>query len=123
MSILACKGVRYFSQGDETAFFNWIGRISCVVRFEGNGDTLYLHVRGSRVADRDLRELLALFYRYRMPMGQLAQFESPRNRTWFARPGMYWFARVWGSEDVAKKSAKPRLRKQARAKRIRGTPR
>jgi hypothetical protein len=94
MPILACKGVRYFSQGDETAFFDWIGRISCVTRFEGARDTLSLHVRGTRIADRDLRELLALFYRYRVPMKQLAQFENPRNRTSFARPGMYCFARV-----------------------------
>jgi hypothetical protein len=119
MPILACKGVRYFSQGDETAFFDWIRRISCVTRFDGAGDTLYLHVRGSRIADRDLRELLALLYRYRMPMKQLAQFESPRNRTWFARPGVYWYARVWGAEGVAKKSAKLRIR----AKRVRRSPR
>ena len=122
MPILACKRIRYFSQGDETAFFGWIGRISCITRFAGVGDTLYLHVRRSRIADRDLRELLAVFCRYRVPMKQLAQFESPRNRTWFARPGMYWFARVWGAQGVAKKSAKPRLRKVG-ARRVRGRPR
>src|SRR5213596_2509645 len=30
---------RYYSQGDERAFFEWLAPISCVVRFEGVGDT------------------------------------------------------------------------------------
>jgi hypothetical protein len=106
MPILACKRVRYGSQGDETAFFDWIGRISCVTKFEGSGDTLFLYVRGARISDDNLRELLALFYRYRVPMKQLAQFENPRNRTWFPRPGMYWFARVWGGQRSGKRTPK-----------------
>jgi hypothetical protein len=32
-----------------------------------------------------LRELLALFSRYHVPMKQLAQFETTRNRIWFTR--------------------------------------
>jgi hypothetical protein len=123
MPTLACKRVHYFSQGDEAVFFDWIGRMSCVTKFEGSGDMLYLRVRGSRISDHNLRELLALFYRYRMNMKQLAQFESPRNRTWFSRPGMYWLARVWGGEGPAKKSSKPRLKKQVVAKRVRRTAR
>jgi hypothetical protein len=110
MPILACKRVHYFSPGDETAFFDWIGRISCVTKFEGSGDTLYLRVRGSRISDDDLRELLALFYRYRVDMKQLEQFETPRNRAWFSRPGTYWFARVWGGKGAAKTSPRLRLR-------------
>jgi hypothetical protein len=48
MPILACKRVRYGSQGDEAAFFGWIERISCVTKFDGSGDTLYLHVPRNR---------------------------------------------------------------------------
>ena len=123
MPILACKRVRYGSQGDETAFFEWIGRISCVTKFEGSGDTLYLHVARSRISDENLRELIALFSRYRVPMKQLAQFETPRNRTWFTRPGMYWFARVWGDDRFAKKVPKPRAKEQVAAKQAGPTPR
>ena len=96
MPILACKRVRYLSDGDETAYYDWIGRISCVTKVEGSGDTDYLHVRGRRISDRNLCELVALFYRYRISMKQLAQFESPRNRAWFTRPGTFWRSRVWG---------------------------
>ena len=123
MPILACKRVHHFFQGDETAFFGWIARISCVTKLEGSGETLYLHVRGSRITDHNLRELLALFYRYRVPMKAVGSVREPRNRTWFSRPGMYWFARVWGGEGPAKKPPKPRLKKQVVAKRVRRTTR
>ena len=66
MPILACKRVRYCSQGDETAFFQWIARTSCVTKFEASGDTLYLHVPKTRISDKNLRELIALFSRYRI---------------------------------------------------------
>lgn len=33
------------------------------------------------MADENLRELIALFSRYRVPMKQLARFETPHDRT------------------------------------------
>jgi len=46
--------------------------------------------------DLSLIDLLALFSRYRIPMGQLAQFRTTRNESWFAAPQMYWHTRVFG---------------------------
>jgi hypothetical protein len=104
MPVLECKRVRYGSQGDETAFFLWIRRISCVTKFDGCGRTLSLHVRSTRISDGNLRELLALFHRYRVSMKQLTQFETPRNRVWFRRPGTYFYSRVWGRKRTARKA-------------------
>ncbi len=93
--ILNCLRTRFYSRGDEAAFFEWIGRISCIARFEGAGDVLLLHVPRKRISDGSLRELIALFYRYDIDMQQLAPFEHPANRSWFKNPGAFWFRRVW----------------------------
>jgi hypothetical protein len=96
MPVLECLRVTYCSQNDEKAFFEWVGRIRCVTSRSGAGDTLCLHVRQRRIPDGDLRDLLALFTRYRIGMKQLAQFESDGNRSWFTDPEKYWHTRVFG---------------------------
>lgn len=120
MPILACKRVRYRSEGDEAAFFDWIGRISCVTKVEGSGDTLYLRARRNQVSDANLRELLALFFRYGVPMNQLAQFETERNRSWFRRRGTYWFPRVWGGKQPGAKAPKRMVQRHGGTSRRRG---
>jgi hypothetical protein len=82
MPILTCRRVYYFSQGDELSFFTWLDKIKVIRRWEGVDDRVLLHVP-SRISDKGLRELLALFRRYHVDMGQLAQFQTPSNRPWF----------------------------------------
>ena len=86
----------YFSQGDERAFVEWVSRIRCVRRIEGHGGELRLHVTGRRVSQTCLRELVALFQRYGAPMHQLAQFETPSNRSWFRDRNAFWYVSVFG---------------------------
>lgn len=124
MPILACKRVIYYSRGDERAFFEWIRRISCISEFVGAGDTLYLHVRRTRISDENLRDLLALFNRYEVAMKQLAQFESPRNRPWFKDRKKYWYPRVWGVSHLSQKAPmRRRLPRRVAAKRTPPKPR
>lgn len=96
MPTLIAKRVAYYSQGDEAAFFNWIASIPCIETIEGMGEELHLHIRQSRISDKNLRELIGLFRRYDISMRQLAQFKTSRNEKWFAAPQMYWFKRVFG---------------------------
>jgi hypothetical protein len=86
----------YFSPGDERAFFEWVNRIPCVSRLEGEGEELRLHVNGRRVNQTCLRELIALFHRYGVSMGQLAQFETLSNQSWFRNPAAFWYVPVFG---------------------------
>lgn len=86
----------YLSPGDERAFFEWAGRIPCVSRLEGVGEELRLHVKGRRISQRCLRELIALFHRYDVSMGQLAQFESSSNQSWFRNRSAFWYVPVFG---------------------------
>ena len=61
---LQATGVRFFSQGDETALFAWLDKLPFVERYEGRGPTLYISVDPTAVDEDGLREMLALFRRY-----------------------------------------------------------
>ena len=88
---LDCSGVSFGSQLDEKHLFHWAAEIPGVLRWEQ--DTLVIR---SRLSEASLRDLLALFSRYEIPMRQLAQFENDANRLWFTAPHMYWHGRVFG---------------------------
>jgi hypothetical protein len=97
MPLLICKRVIYYSQNDELAFFDWLKRIKCIKEIKGIGDELHLHVSGLRISDTALRDLLAIFERYKIDMKQLVQFSSERNRMWFQDDEMkYWHKRIFG---------------------------
>jgi hypothetical protein len=91
MVYLDCSGVRFGSRLDEKHLFEWAMEIAGVLRWEQ--DTLVVRTNLSQAS---LRDLLALFSRYRIPMAQLARFRTARNAHWFAAPEMYWHARVFG---------------------------
>ena len=89
---LDCSNIRFGSQLDEKHLFVWASEIAGFVRWEG--DTLVM--RSRQISKATLGDLLALFWRYQIPMKQLAQFESERNAAWFRAPHMYWHRRVFG---------------------------
>ena len=96
MIYLNCSGVRFGSQLDEKHLFVWAREISCVVGWEQ--DTLV--VRSRRVSETDLRELIALFWRYNIPIEQLAHFCNSANEAWFTSPKTYWHKKVFGSQST-----------------------
>jgi hypothetical protein len=91
------RGPTYFAPGDEKAFFDWPQAIPCVESVGGR--VRDLHIRLKRPpSDSDLRELIALLYRYRMNMKVLAAFKTSRNAAWFFdKSGMFWHRKVFGS--------------------------
>lgn len=94
--ILTCKSIWYYSSFDEDAFFEWIKKISSIVKYDGRLDELYLYLDSNVISDANLRELLALFYRYKVNMKQLAIFLNNDNKFWFFdnKKG-YWHKRVF----------------------------
>lgn len=81
---------------DEDQFFSWIEKIPSIVKFNGKGDELYLYMK-SKIPDNDLRELIGLFYRYKINMQQLSVFLNEDNKAWFFdSPKGYWFKKVFG---------------------------
>ncbi|MGJ7541901.1 hypothetical protein [Variovorax sp. LT1R16] len=91
MVYLDCSGIMFGSQLDEKHLFEWAVEIPGVLRWEQ--DTIV--VRSKRLSQGSLRDLIALFHRYGIPMSQLAQFQNDENQTWFAAPHMYWHKKVF----------------------------
>jgi hypothetical protein len=88
--------VRFLHQADERAFFEWLERIPCVGSFQGEGsDQLVVRLKRGP-DDDDLRQLLALLFRYGAKLDQLAKFETDENRGWFRQPENYWHDAVFG---------------------------
>ena len=83
--------VRYYAQLDEDAFFSWAQKIPCVKSIEGG----FLHIRSKRLSESDLRDLIAIMYRYQIPMQQLQQFCTVANELWFKADGTYWYKSVF----------------------------
>lgn len=100
MVYLDCSGIRFGSQLDEKHLFEWAREIPGVLRWEQ--DTLV--VKSRRISEASLRDLIALFWRYEMPMAQLGQFKNSANASWFAAPIMYWHAAVFSSNRLLKRT-------------------
>lgn len=99
-TVLISKGPFYYSQGDEDAFFAWLQSIPCVAGVGGSGTDLHIELK-SQPDDLELRELLALFFRYKMDMKSLAIFETSSNAAWFSKKSMYWYKGVFGSKATS----------------------
>lgn len=93
--LLICR-VRYFSAMDEDAFFEWLKKIPSIAECKGVYDELHLHIKSKKISNRDLRELIAIFYRYKIEMSQLKVFLNKSNRQWFyEEPKGYWHEKVF----------------------------
>ncbi len=89
---LTCSGISFYSQKDEDSFFLWGQRIPSFLRWEQ--DTMV--IKGAALSDRQLKEIIALFYRYQVPMKQLRPFETSKNKKWLKDRKMYWHQSLYG---------------------------
>lgn len=94
--VLTAKRVRYYSENDESAFFEWLDKIPCVARYKGELDVLSIYIDREKVDEFALRELLSLFRRYGVGMKQLIVFDSDAYASWFRDPRKYWHLAVFG---------------------------
>jgi len=98
--ILIAKKITYYSEKDEAYFFKWLESIKCVESLDGKGDTLFINVMLDKVNDKSLREIVALFYRYKVDMKQLSVFKSDKNKDWFCKTHAFWHRRVFGKNKI-----------------------
>jgi len=96
-NILVCKAVRFYCNKDEDAFFEWIKKIDCIKELSGVGRELYLHICSDVIHEYDLRDLIGLFYRYKVDMKQLQRFLTDENKHWFyENKKAFWYKKVFG---------------------------
>jgi hypothetical protein len=94
---LKIESLVFYSNLDEGQFFSWLQALNCVKSVNGVGRTVGVVIDRSLVDEESLRELLAVFFRYGVPMSQLGVFESSENRQWFRNREAYWYRHVFGS--------------------------
>lgn len=92
--ILRVQGPTYFSQNDETAMFEWLGRIKVVREVAGEGRDLLINLKRAP-SDAQLRDLIALFFRYKMDMTTLAVLRTSKNQSWFSDRDSSWYEAVF----------------------------
>ena len=73
------EGTTFWSDGDETAHFEWMQRIPCVREVRGEGRRVYLTIAENEVTADDLRELGALYRRYGGDAAQLTRLGGNAN--------------------------------------------
>jgi hypothetical protein len=96
MSQLLIPSATFYSQSDEASFFAWLESIPGITRVVGDHRGLVATLRSDKLSKPALWNLLALHFRYNLPMRALARFETPQNRAWFCEPKMFWYKGVFG---------------------------
>lgn len=92
---LEVTDIRFFSEFDESAFFEWLDKLACVQKYTGQGKTLYISIDSDAVDEDALRELLALLRRYGVAMRQLIAFDRQEFAGWFQDRRAYWYTEVF----------------------------
>eukprot|EP01031_Cornospumella_fuschlensis_P006219 gene6219-7729_t len=97
----------YYAPQDETHFFGWLQGIPGITRVVGTPHGLRVTLRSLRLSESSLRALIALHWRYRLPMRDLAVFQNASNEKWFAATSTFWHKAVFGARALP---ASPRQR-------------
>jgi hypothetical protein len=73
------EGTTYWSEGDEKAHFDWLGRIACIRDILGEGRRVFLKIDRDVLTRQDLWELKAVYRRYDGDLKQLEKLEENAN--------------------------------------------
>ncbi len=86
----------YFSNADEDHFFLWLTSIKAIKEIEGRTGSVILYLHNSFMDDNDLRELIALMFRYGLNMRCLQYQCNDINSVWLKDPKNYWYQSIFG---------------------------
>ncbi|MBU2705302.1 hypothetical protein KCM76_04880 [Zooshikella marina] len=85
--------VTYFSELDEKSFFTWAQDIDCVSSIKMG----CLQLEVAKLNEDSIRELLALFERYKLDPKKLSLALNHENESWFKNPDAFWYQEIFGS--------------------------
>jgi hypothetical protein len=80
----------FYSQEDEKRFFQGLSDIPAVKDYEGGGVNLIIRLDMRKLGSDDLRELIALLYRYRIPLAPLHLLAERPRFSWLNNSKGYW---------------------------------
>ena len=98
--LLVCRKVKFYCQKDKEAFFEWIQKLEFIERaYEDNKDII-LELCNGYFDQFEIRELIALFRRYKINKKELQKVLRPQNRRWFLDRKAYWYKGVFGEKGA-----------------------
>jgi len=83
LAFVACKRIKFYAPYDEDAFFEWAKKISCITDIVGKRDTIVFTINRVAVGDEQLRNLIALFRRYKISLKKLEVLINDENQELF----------------------------------------
>jgi len=92
---LHADSIIFYSKLDEHVFADWLRAITGFVRMNLVGFVLEIEI-ALPAGDDCVREIIALFHRYRIDMRQLAQLETASKSKWLRMAGTYWAELIFG---------------------------
>ena len=95
MTTLEAKSLRFFSQRDEAAFFNFLKELACVESVRGEGRSIQINVDRSKMSDDDLRDIFALFSRYNVDLKQLRNIIDEDRHKWALNTNTIWYKGIF----------------------------
>jgi hypothetical protein len=105
---IVATSVRYYSQLDERAFFEWLDRMPFVSGYNGVARDLFIAL--TRIPTyEDLWEIIGFCRRYGVDMKQLEKFVTDENRRWLPAEIARSLSTTNGSQppNPANRNAKP----------------
>ena len=85
----------FYSKGDEGSLFMGFKEIAAIRSVQGIGRDLLLDIEVAGLHKEAMRELLALLWRYGIPLRPLRAFAEKRKFTWLNDPKGYWHSAMF----------------------------
>ena len=89
--ILQIELSSFYSRGDERRLFMGFKEIAAIRGVQGIGGDLLLDIDVARMNKEAMRELLALLWRYEIPLAPLRAFAEKKKFIWLNDPEGYWY--------------------------------
>lgn len=99
----------FYSRGDEKRLFLGLKEISAIRSVQGVGRDLLLDIEIAALNKEAMRELLALLWRYEIPLAPLRAFAEKKKFGWLNDSQGYWHGAMFkvNKPDPLSKAKKP----------------
>jgi hypothetical protein len=91
----------FYSRGDERRLFQGFKEIAAIREVKGVGRDLMLDIQLSSLSSEALRELLALLWRYGIPLAPLRAFAEKKKFSWLNDARGYWHSDMFADNSVS----------------------
>ncbi len=85
----------FYSKGDERRLFLGFEEIAAIRSVHGVGPDLLLDIDVLALSKETMRELMALLWRYGMPLAPLRPFAEKKKFAWLDDPQGYWYSAMF----------------------------